>query len=65
MAGKVTLYTDDEGKTRWHRLEGGNITGESGEGYTSKSHAREQAEAAMQPGDELVDATEDDPDIAG
>lgn len=55
MSGKVVMYRDAEGKGRWHRAEGGNVTADSGQGYTSDEHLREQAEAAMQPGDELVD----------
>lgn len=55
MAGKITVYDNEEnGRTYWHREEGGDVTGDSGQGYASKAHAIEQARAALQPGDRLI-----------
>jgi len=40
----VELYEDVEGKWRWRRRAGnGEIVGESGQGYSRKSDAKEMA----------------------
>lgn len=47
---KVTIYKSKDG-WRWHRMSGSDIVSESGEGYTNRGDALDQAKAVARPGD--------------
>jgi len=55
---KITVYQDRAGEYRWRlRANNGKTTADSGEGYTSRTGARQAAERVRR---EIADASIDD-----
>ncbi len=61
MAAKFRLYMDKKGEYRWKLVhENGNIIADSGEGYSSKSSAKNGIQSVKEnaPSAPIVDETD-------